>query len=443
MIQDEREAIARRTVERSKADQTEVRISTGDDALTRFTHGISNQNLASSNVTIAVRAIVDGRTGVAAANDLSDASIDALLARARDMASFAPRDEGVPTLPAGAPTRAPAGAFVETTAAADPAARARVCDAVIAHAERAQYWCAGYVSSASNGVTIANSSGALASYDGTNAAVNVKVTAGDSTGFAEHYSADFGALDGDDAGARAVELARLSAKPRAIDPGVWTVILEPPAFGELFTYLAGHFSAQSFNDGSSFFSDGLDRMHFDERVSIVDDYAHPLAPSMPFDFEGQPKSRLPLVEAGVVRDIVTDSYYAKKLDRPNTGHALPAPNAYGPQPLNLVIAPGTQSTQELIAQTKRGLLISRFWYIRTVDQKRAIVTGMTRDGTFMIENGKITGGVRNMRFNQSVVEALGAVEFSNTQRRTGSYGYQMVVPAAKIDKFTFTSATEF
>lgn len=443
MTKDEREAIARRALARSGADQTEIRVGTGDHALTRFTHGISNQNLASQNVAIAVRAIVAGRTGVAAANDLSDASIDALLARAQEMAAFAPRDEGVPTLPAGAPTQAPGGSFVQATASADAAARAGVADAILKQAERASYWCAGYVSSTSDGLTIANSSGALASFDGTTAAVNVKTTAADSTGFAEHYSSDFGALDGDAVGARAVDLARRSAKPRAVDAGEWTVILEPPAFGELFTYLTAHFSAQSFNDGSSFFADGLDRTYFDERVNIYDDYAHPLAPSMPFDYEAQPKSRLALVEAGVVRNIVTDSYYAKKLDRQNTGHALPAPNAYGPQPLNVVIAPGSRSSQELIAGTKRGLLISRFWYIRTVDQKRAIVTGMTRDGTFLIENGKIAGGVRNMRFNQSIVDALRAVEFSNEQRRTGSYGYQMVAPAAKIDTFTFTSTTEF
>jgi PmbA protein len=439
----EREAIARRALARSTADQTEILVASSDDALTRFTHGISNQNLASHNVSISVRAIVADRTGVASSNDLSDASIDALLVRAQQMAAFAPPDDGVPTLPAGGPTLAPPGSFVEATATADPSARARICDAVITAAERRDFWCAGYVSSESGGVTVANSSGALASFDGTNAALNVKTTAPDSTGFAEHYSADFDELNGAEAGTRATDLARSSAKPRAVDPGDWTVILEPPAFGELFMYLNAHFSAQSFNDGSSFFSDGLDRTYFAERVTIFDDYAHPLAPSMPFDYEGQRKSRLALVEAGVVRNVVTDSYYAKKLDRPNTGHALPAPNAYGPQATNIVIAPGTRSTEELIAQTKRGLLISRFWYIRTVDQKRAIVTGMTRDGTFLIENGKIAGGVRNMRFNQSIVDALRAVEFSNAPRRTGSYGYRAVVPAAKIDKFTFTSTTEF
>jgi predicted Zn-dependent protease len=439
----EREAIARRTVERSRADQTEVRVSSSDEALTRFAHGISNQNVADDDVTIAVRAIVDGRTGVAGSNDLSDASIETLLERALEMASFAPPDPLVPALPSGGPARAPAGCYVEATAAADPAARAGVCDAIISSAERRHYWCSGYVSSASGGTTIANSSGALASFDGTDAQVNVKATAPDSTGFAEHYTNDIRVLDGAAAGERAVELARTSAHPHSVEPGPWTVILEPPALGELLAHLASHFSAQSFSDGSSFCSDGLDRTYFDERVTIIDDYAHPLAPSMPFDYEGQPKVRVPLVEAGVVRNVVTDSYYANKLHRPNTGHALPAPNAYGPQPLNIVIPAGTRSTDELIATTPRGLLISRFWYTRVVDQKRAIVTGMTRDGTFLIENGKITKGVRNLRFNQSIVEALGSAEFSSEQKRTAQYSYSLVVPTAKIDKFTFTSTTEF
>ncbi|HUN30104.1 MAG TPA: TldD/PmbA family protein [Alphaproteobacteria bacterium] len=439
----DREAIARRVVERSRADQTEVRVSSGDEALTRFTRGISNQNVDADDVTISIRTIVDGRTGVARSNDLGDASVDALLARALDMASFAPSDPLVPSLPAGGPTQAPAGCYIEATAACDPARRAAIAGDILTRAEREGYWCAGYVSTSSSGTTIANSSGALASFDGTDAQVNVKATAPDSTGFAEHYTVDVGELDGSRVGARAVELARASAQPRTVDPGVWTVILEPPALGELLTYLLTHFSAQTFSDGSSFCSDGLDRAYFDESVSISDDFGHPLAPGMPFDYEAQPKEKLALVEAGVVRNVVTDSYYAKKLGRPNTGHALPAPNAYGPQALNVVVAPGTQTTQDLIAGTKRGLLISRFWYIRTVDQKRTIVTGMTRDGTFLIENGRIVGGVRNMRFNQSIIEALGSVAFSSAQKRTGSYGGSLVVPAAKIERFTFTSTTEF
>ena len=443
MTQDQREALARRTLQRSRADQTEVRISSSDRALMRFTHGISNQNLVADNTTIAVRAVVDGRTGVATANDTSDASIDTLIDRACEMASFAPRDGNLPVLPAGAAVRSPAGSYVEATATAGPALRAKIADAIIARAEAMRYWCSGYVSTSSEGITIANSSGALASFDGTDAQVNVKTTAADSTGFAEHYSNDVAELDGDRVGERAVEIARETANPREVEPGTWTVILEPPAFGEMLAYLGAHFSAQNFSDGSSFFSGDLDRKYFDEHVTITDDYAHPLAPSMPFDYEGHPKSIVPLVEAGVVRNIVTDSYYAKKLDRANTGHALPAPNTFGPQPLNITVSPGLRSRQELIAGTERGLLISRFWYIRTVDQKRAIVTGMTRDGTFLIENGAIAGGVRNLRFNQSIIEALGSVEFSSEARRTTQYSFSMVVPAAKITRFAFTSTTAF
>ncbi|HEY5349821.1 MAG TPA: metallopeptidase TldD-related protein [Candidatus Lustribacter sp.] len=439
----EREALARRALERSRADQTEVSVTASDQALTRFTHGISNQNVASHDVTISVRAIVGNRTGVASSNDPRETSVDALVERAAALAELAPPDPLVPVLPAGAPVTEPRGCYDARTAGAEPSQRAARCKTAVDLAVAAGYWSAGYVSTAAQGLTVANSSGALASFDGTDAAINVKVTAADSTGYAEQYAAAIGDVDAAAAGARAVGKARGTAAPRSVDPGEWTVILEPAAIGELLAYLVSHFSAQNFSDGSSFFSGALDQSYFDERFSLYDDYAHPLAPSMPFDFEGQPKTRVPLVEHGIVRGIVTDSYYAKKLERPNTGHALPAPNAYGPQALNVVVAPGSRSTAELIASTARGLLISRFWYIRTVDQKRAIVTGMTRDGTFLIENGTIAGGVRNLRFNQSIVEALRGVECASDLVRTGQYSYSLVVPTVKIDRFSFTSTTEF
>ena len=269
------------------------------------------------------------------------------------------------------------------------------------------------------------------------------MNAADSTGFAEAYAAAVGTIDAPAVARIAAEKARAGAAPRAVDPGNWTVVLEPAAFGELFVYLTDHFSAQSYDEGSSFCSDGLDREYFSENVTVYDDYAHPLAPGMPFDFEGYPTQRLALVEKGVVRNIVTDSYYARKLERPNTGHALPAPNAYGPQPRNVAVAGGAKPLAQLIGETPRGLLVTRLWYVRPVDRKRAIVTGMTRDGTFLIENGRIIRGVHNLRFNVSILDALRACEFSEEQRRTGSYHYSLVAPAAKITGFTFTSTTEF
>jgi PmbA protein len=229
----------------------------------------------------------------------------------------------------------------------------------------------------------------------------------------------------------------------SVEPGAWTVILEPPAFGELVQFLAGHFSAQAYHEGSSFLSERLGEHVMAPGVTIRDDYAHPLHPDAPFDYEGTPKQRTALIEGGIARTVVTDSAWARKLGRPNTGHGLPAPNAQGPYPLDLVVDPGSDSLDELIAGTKRGLLITRLWYVRIVDQRQTILTGMTRDGTFLIENGKIARGVRNLRFNQSLVDALGACTFSNEQQRTGSYGYALVAPAVKFDRFNFASTTDY
>jgi PmbA protein len=439
-----RETLVERTLEFAEgADQAEVFAAFSDSALTRFTHETSNQNVAASDVVVSVRAIVDGRTGVARTNVLDDASLRESARRAIAMARLAPSDPLVPTLPQGGPTTASPRAYDEATARAGAEVRAQMCDAIFREAEAANQWSAGFVSTASMGYTICNTSGARASFVATDASLNVKMNAPNSTGFAEAYCSAVADVDPAHAGRVAAAKARDGAAPVAVDPGPWTVILEPTAFGELFVYLSDHFSAQSFEEGSSFFSDGLDRAYFRENVTIFDDYSHPLAPGMPFDFEGQPTLRLPLIENGVVRNIVTDSYYAKKLDRVNTGHALPAPNAYGPQPRNLVIHAGPKSLQELIAETQRGLLVTRFWYIRTVDHKKATVTGMTRDGTFLIEDGRIKHGVRNMRFNQSILEALQACEFAREQKRSGQYHYSIVAPAAKIENFHFTSVTEF
>lgn len=438
-----REALGKRVLEISDASQTEVMVASGKNELTRFTHNAVHQNVADSDISVRVRAIVGKRTGVATSNMLNEDALNNLVRRAIEIAKLSPEDPELAPLPEGGKTVTPEGAYVDQTAHATPEQRAKMADSIFKTAESRDYWCAGFVTTSATGITIVNTNGACASFDGTEAGVNVKMNAADSTGFAEGYDTDATRIDAFAIGQTAAQKAYDSAKPRSVEPGPWTVILEPAAFGELLIYLADHFSAQSFDEGSSFLSDGLDKQYLGDNVTISDDYAHPLNPGMPFDYEGQPTQRLALIEAGVARDVVTDSYWAHKLGRPNTGHALPAPNAAGPQPMHVVVAPGRKPVNELISETKRGLLISRFWYIRTVDQKKAIVTGMTRDGTFLIENGEITGGVRNMRFNQSILEALRNCEFSNALHRTGGYAYSLVVPAAKIDGFTFSSGTNF
>ncbi len=439
----EREALATRLLNAAGAGQLEALVRDEAVALTRFTQNAIHQNLAERDTSVRVRAIVDGRTGVAVTNDLSEASLRAVVERARAVAAFAPREDDPPGLVANTQPAAPSGAFVAATADASPAERARIAADTIGAVERAGLWAAGYVTTSRSGLTIANSSGTLVSFDGTDSGLNVKANGPDATGFAERYANDVAQLDGRALGEIAVQKALSGAQPAAVEPGPWTVILEPAAFGELLSHLNEHFSAQAFDEGSSFLCDGLDRAYMGANVTLADDFAHPLFAGRPFDFEGYPTRRLPLIANGIAKHVVTDATWAKKLGLPNTGHGLPAPSASGPEPEHLVVSGGDKTVDQLISETERGLLITRFWYIRSVDQRKTIVTGMTRDGTFEIRDGRLAGGVRNLRFNQSILEALNNVEFSSTQSRTAGYSYNIVSPAAKIENFHFTSTTDF
>ncbi|MBI3745404.1 MAG: TldD/PmbA family protein, partial [Chloroflexi bacterium] len=178
-------------------------------------------------------------------------------------------------------------------------------------------------------------------------------------------------------------------------------------------------------------------------VSVVDDGADPLGSPMAFDFEGVRKQRVVLLEQGVCRDVVYDAQTAARAGRRSTGHALPAPNPYGPFPINMVMAAGTTSREDLIGGLDRGLLVTRFHYTNPVHPKLALITGMTRDGTFLVEGGKLVGPVRNLRFTQSYLDALAAVSAVGSERRTlrGFLG-TAVVPALRIDSWTFTGTTE-
>jgi predicted Zn-dependent protease len=438
-----REKLAARTLALSAADETEAIVTDETSGLTRFTHNAIHQNVAQSDTVVRVRAIVDGRTGVAVSNDLSEAGLRSVSARAAEIARLAPRSDDFAGLARYPTQTAPPGSFHAATAEAGPELRAAVAQEIFRNGEPGGLWAAGYVTTGHSGVTIANSAGTLASYDSSYCGLNVKQNSADSSGYAETYSTDVADLDGALAGSVAAEKARASRAPSAVDPGEWTVILEPAAFGELLSYLLPHFSAQAFDERSSFLADGLERAYAGENVTLADDFANPRNPGQPFDYEGAPKRRVVLLERGIAKEIVTDATWARKLGRENTGHALPEPNAWGPRVLNAVLDGGTKPAAELIAQTKRGLLVSRFWYIRSVDQRKTIVTGMTRDGTFLIEDGKLACGVRNLRFNQSILEALRNAEFSREQARTGGYAYSLVVPTAKIEGFRFSSVTAF
>ncbi len=238
--------------------------------------------------------------------------------------------------------------------------------------------------------------------------------------------------------------AYASREPVELAPGPYTVILEPAAVLDLVGQMFGDFSATAISDGRSFLRDRIGEKLFGDNVTIYDDAYHPLQAGAPFDGEGVPRKLLTLVDKGVVRDIAYCRQAAQAAGVAPTGHGYPLPNEYGEAPMNIVVAGGAVSLEEMIASTARGILVTRLWYIREVDPYEKIMTGMTRDGTFLVENGQVTRGVRNFRFNQALPELLSNVEaLSPAVRSSGEEAFDMVVPALKVRNFHFTEVTRF
>jgi len=242
----------------------------------------------------------------------------------------------------------------------------------------------------------------------------------------------------------ASDKARLSKNPQEIGPGRYTVILEPAAVLDLVGQMFGDFSATAMHDQRSFLTGRLGTKLFGENINISDDVAHPLQAGVPFDGEGVPRRKLALVTAGVPGELAYSRSSAKRAGVAPTGHGFPLPNEVGEAPLNIVIAGGNTSLDQMIASTGRGILVTRLWYIREVDPFEKIMTGMTRDGTFLIEDGKLSCGLKNFRFNQGIIELLNKVEaLSPAVRASGEETFDMVVPAMKVLDFNFTDVTRF
>jgi predicted Zn-dependent protease len=285
----------------------------------------------------------------------------------------------------------------------------------------------------------------------------------DSSGWQKLNSPDVRNLDPARLAETAAQKAVESAHPREILPGKYTVILEPAAVLDIVGFMFWDYSGVAILDQRSFLNDRIGTKLFGENINIWDDAAHRLQAGSPFDGEGVRRQRVQLVENGVVKRVVyargtaqkmKNSAYAGKVGPiAPTGHGFPLPNEMGEMPLNIVFEvpdkvfggpEKPKSVQEMIASTERGVLVTRLWYIREVDPYEKIVTGMTRDGTFLVENGKVQCGLRNFRFNESLISMLSNVEaMSVPVRASGEESFDMVVPAMKVKEFNFTEATKF
>ncbi len=426
------------------ASQAEALITADDAALTRFANSEIHQNVSETNVQLNLRFVVGRRVGVASTGRLDPNGLRAVAEAAGRIARNVEENDEFVSLPepAGPIPDLPA-AFAAGTAEATPELRAEGARAVIAAADEAGVTAYGSFATTTETIALANSLGIRASGERTTSQlITVSMGPDGGTGYAEAAAVDATTIDAAGLGREAAGKARTTANAVSIEPGDYPVVLEEYAVVDLLDML-GYlgFSALAVQEGRSFAEPG--RRVGSDLVDIWDDGADPSGLPMAFDYEGVAKQRVSLIEHGVCRDVVYDSQTAARAGVHSTGHGLPAPNPYGPFPLNMILGAGSASRDELIGGLDRGLLVTRFHYTNPVHPKLAIVTGMTRDGTFLVEGGRIVGPVKNLRFTQSYLDALAGVEAVGSERRClrGFLG-GVVTPAIRIASWTFTGSTE-
>jgi predicted Zn-dependent protease len=450
----------------SSADEVEVLFSGGRFALTRFANNAIHQNVAEQNHGVSVRTVFGGRTARATTNKFDDESLRTVVRSSEGLARVQHPDPDLlpmlrPEEAGGAAVGGPRSKSLpsrhfEQTAVIPPELRAEGVRKIVGIAEHHHLTTAGVFSSGESFEGIFNSRGLSRWHTQTSAEVSVTMLAADSSGWQKANSPDVTKVDPLQLAEIAAKKAVESAHPRDIPAGKYTVILEPAAALDIVGFMFWDYAGMAILDQRSFLTGRIGSKLFGENVTIWDDVTDPLQAGTPFDGEGVAREPVQLVENGVVKRVVYARATAERMRRSEnkdrvgpiaaTGHGFPLPNEMGEMPLNIVFAPvnDPQTVEQMIASTERGVLVTRLWYIREVEPFEKMMTGMTRDGTFLIENGRVQGGVRNFRFNESLTHMLSNIESSSVPvRAAGEESFEMVVPAMKVRDFNFTEVTKF
>jgi len=409
---------------------TEVYVGTTAAATTRFSDNSITQNLSQTDRYIAIRSAIGNKVGVATANDLSDESIRQVVRRAEDIARAAePDTEYVP--PVGPQDYPDIPAFAEATAVCDPEQRADAVAAVVATATAGGMRSSGSISTSADVSAIANSLGLFGFHRSSRFALNVTALTEDSSGWAESSGVDVSRLDATDVARRACEKAAMSRNPIDVDPKPYVTILEPPALLEFLEFMMWDLDAKEADEGRSGFAGKEGTVIGQPSVTIRSDPSHPECPGSPWTNGGVITPKVTWVEQGTLKTLSYSRFWAQKTGKPFTG-----------SPSNILMSGEDHDIEDLIASVDEGLLVTRFWYIRTVDPMALLHTGMTRDGLFWIEKGRIKCGVRNLRFNESQLRMLSQVRMMGRATPTAMYS-RGVVPPVLLDSFQFTSGTKF
>lgn len=426
------------------ADQTEAVLTCERSALTRFAANAVHQNVADETPTLTVRSVFGKRVGTASTTRLDLQGVKYVVEHSEAIARLTPERPEFPGLPE------PAGEAQETEYSADtfsssPERRAAMAGIACRLAREAGLEASGSVATSGQEIAVANSRGVFAYTPRSTARMSVVAVGDSGSGYGEDNRQDIAAIDAEAVTARAVAIGRRAQQPVAIEPGEYTVVLQPEAVADIVFWLGlMGFAAQAVDDGRSFVAGRRGERVLGENISIWDDGLDRAGLPMPFDFEGMPRQRLSLIDKGVAGDIALDSFYAAKLGMPPNGHAVLAGGLFnpGPIPMHMTIAAGSIPVDDLVRSIDRGLLVTAFHYTRVVHPLSLIVTGMTRHGTFLIEHGEVTRPVKNLRYTQSYVQALRNVQAIAGETQLVGNIIASRVPALMIGGFTFTGVTE-
>ena len=440
------EKILKTVLAASTADETQVVLNSEDLALTRFNNNWIHQHLFRETYTVEIKVINQKRVGIATVNALDEASLRKGVADAMHNASFVKPNANLVSLPEPQPIREIDGINQNSLHLTDME-RADLVASMIAVAKENHVDASGSFSNELASVAVANSKGVMCYHAGNVLRLRNIMANGLQTGYAEAMAVDVKDLDFVAVAKDALWKAKLKAEQSlTLDLGSYDTIFEAPAVADLLrfpAYIA--FQGQSFLDGRSFMKEAIGKQVFNQQVSIYDDAYEPRHIVMPFDIEGVPKKKVAIFENGVAKGVVYDHATAVKQGVESTGHAGGG-HRPGPNPSHLLMLPGQSSLPEMIRNTKSGVYVTRFHYTHCPEPMRCVATGTTRDGTFLIRDGEIVARLKNLRFTESMIDAFAHVDALSSQQylvKDWWFSFNMLLPAVKINQFTFTGNTTF
>ncbi len=433
----------------SKADETEIVYVGSESGLTRYANSAIHQNVFENNCTIYIRSAYGKKVGVASTNSLNANDLEITLKNSNEIALTLPENPDFPGLPKPSKCKK-MNTFNTKTANFSPKDRAKIVKKIISVSDKKGFTLAGAFATSSGEIAVLNSNGVRAYQPITTASINMIAMSDTSSGYAAGLSRKVNDINFNMLINRAVEKCELSENPESIEPGTYEVILEPAAAASLLEWMNYiGFGSKSFQEKTSFMAGKIGKKVTSEMISIYDNALDPSLVGFPFDFEGVPKRRVSFIQKGVAKGVVFDTASGKKSKKKSTGHAItPDQSSEGAFPFNVIIANGKTPRAKMIAKVKKGVLITRFHYINGfIDTPNAVLTGMTRDGTFLIEKGKVKCGIKNLRFTDAMLKAFGtAVAISKESELVESWWDAVgctKAPTIHLKKFKFSGKTDF